>query len=233
MRLPCLCLPLVLLLSACEPDHADTDQDPAAALRAGNSVRCTAGPLALEGRGEQVGIASFGIAKGQLSFGLTLDAEHQGRPHVVSTSLMGFLPKPGTYYFPDATSRGPSYASYEIRDSERNLLTDYSGGNYWFHYSAQEVDPGAKLKFVVETFGMSASPIAGMQRVHLTGSFNFNAAALPGNQQNEACVLDGIRRGGTAVNGKRPLPMFDAKLCGAEKVHVQCRYDVKVDLLSQ
>lgn len=238
MRHPWLCLPLALLLGACQPadddaDAADADEDPAAALRAGNTMRCTAGPLALEGRGEDVGLGSFGIHQGQLSLSLNLGAEQQGKVHVVSTSLMSIPLKTGTYSFPDAAASGPTYASYELRDSENNLLKDYSGPNYWFYYSAVEVDPAAKLKFVVEKLAVSSSPIPGMRRVHLSGSFTFNGAALPDNKQSEACSLDGIRRSINSLNGKRLLPMYDAKVCGAEKIHVQCRYAVAADLLSQ
>jgi hypothetical protein len=235
MKLACL-LPILCLLAACDPKStAPTADDKHAALAAGNTVRCVVGGLKLEGSGaEAVGLAGFGIQGGKLAaFGINLNTEHGGKVHEVSTSLMSLPLQAGTYHFPSLDTAGMTFASYEVRTSDRDLLRAYNGGTYSQQYSPVENDPEAKLKIVVDKVAVSAADLPGFQRVHAVGRFQFNGAALPGAEPSEACMKDGIQRSFASIQaGKRLLPLFDAAVCGAEKKYVQCEFDVSGDFIT-
>jgi hypothetical protein len=229
-------LPTLLLLAACNPKAAPTSDDKNAALAAGNTISCTVGDLALSGVGaNSVGIASFGISGETLTaFGLTLDVERGGKLHVISTSLMPLPMHPGTYHFPGLDTNGMSYASYEIRTPDRDLLKSYSGANYSQYFSPLEIDPEAKLKVQVDKLVVSGADLPGFKRVRAIGTFQFNAAAVPGDKPSDACMQDGIQRSLASIKaGKRLLPMLNPQLCGAEKTHVQCKFDVLGDFVTQ
>ena len=226
---PMFLLPVLCLLAAC---HAkDAPRDKVAELAAGNTMTCTAGGITLSGKGQDIGIAGFGVKDNTLSaFALTLNAELGGKEHVVSTSLMPLPMHTGTYYFPGLDEPGMTFASYEIRTTERDLLKAYGGTTYSQHYSAVENDPEAKLKIEIDLITVSAADLPGFKRVHALGRFQFNGAALPASSPSDACVTDGIQRSIRSVGAnKRLLPLFDAGVCGAEKKHVQCSFDVTTD----
>lgn len=228
-------LPILCLFAACDPKPAPAVADKAAALGAGNSVRCVVDSLKLTGSGpDAVGLASFGIQGGKLTaFGISLNIEHGGKVHVVSTSLMALPLQAGTYHFPALDTAGMTFASYEVRTKDRDLLRDYNGATYSQHYSPVENDPEAKLNIVVDKLALSAADLPGFQRVHAVGRFQFNGAALPGAEPSETCVKDGIQRSFASLKaGKRMLPLFDAAVCGAEKKHVQCEFDVSGDFIT-
>lgn len=223
-------LTIFLLLAAC-----DQKADSKAAANS-NKMTCTAGGQQLAGTGEpEVGLASFGIQGDTITgFGLGLNIEHSGKVHEVSSSLMPLPMQTGTYYFPSLAEPGMTLASYKVRTADRDLLRDYNGGTYSQHFSAIENDPEAKLKIQVDKMDVSDAVQPGFRRVHAVGHFEFNAAALPAASPSDACVKDGIVRSIKSANaGKHLLPMFDAAVCGAEKTHVHCDFDVVADLVKQ
>ncbi|WP_426338154.1 hypothetical protein ACN9MZ_16985 [Pseudoduganella sp. S-14] len=220
-------LPILLLLASCG------QQAPSASPSNGNTMTCVAGGLKLAGTGEpEVGVGSFGIQGDTIGgFGLGLTVEHGGKVHEVSSSLMSLPMQSGTYHFPSLSEPGMTLASYKVRTRARDLIRDYNGGIFSQQFSPIENDPEAKLKLQVDKMLVSEAPLPGFKRIHAVGRFQFNAAALPGPEPSDACVRDGIVRSIKGANaGKRQLPLFDAALCGAEKMHVQCDFDVVVDL---
>lgn len=229
-------LPMLCLCTACHQKTAATAEDKVAALAAGNTMSCLVGDIKLAGAGpKEIGIGGFGIQAGTLSaFSLSLNVEHAGKVHTVSTSLMPLPMQAGTYHFPSLESAGMSFAFYEIRTMDRDLLKAYNGANYSQHFSPIENDPEAKLKIEVDKMVVSAADLPGFKRVHAIGRFQFNGAALPGASPSEACVENGIKRSiGSLQAAKRLLPQFDAAVCGAEKKHIQCDFDVVSDFVVQ
>ena len=228
-------LPILCLLTACNPKAAPTADDKVAALAAGNTMSCLVGDIKLAGAGPNVGIGSFGIQAGILSaFSLTLDVEHAGKVHVVSTSLMPLPMQAGTYHFPSLELAAMSFAFYDIRTTDRDLLKAYNSATYGQHFSPIENDPEAKLKIQIDKMTVSAADLPGFKRVHAVGRFQFNGAALPGASPSDACVKNGIQRSLDSLKaGKRLLPQLDAAVCGAEKKHIQCDFDVVSDFVVQ
>lgn len=215
-----------LLLAAC-------NDKPAAQANA-STMHCDAGGLKLSGTGSpEVGIASFGI-KGDIitGFGLGLDVTQGAKAYQVSSSLMPLPMQAGTYHFPALTEPGMTLASFKVRTADHDLIKGYNGGTYSQQFSPVENDPDAKLKVQINQINVSDAALPGFKHVHAVGSFDFNAAALPGDSPSDACTTDGVRRSLLSVKaGKRLLPMFDAALCGAEKTHVHCDFDVAADLV--
>jgi len=226
--------PLLLLLAGCDQDAATSHKDQTADLADRNTMTCVVGDMKLAGSGAQeVGLASFGIQGASISgFGLSLNVEHAGKVYEVSSSLMPLPMQTGTYHFPSLAEPGMSLASFNVRTAERDLLKGYNGGTYSQHFSPVENDPEAKLKIQVHKMMVADAPLPGFKRVHAVGQFEFNAAALPGASPSEACVNNGIARSLAGVKaGKQLLPLFDAAVCGAEKKHIQCDFDVTADLV--
>ena len=233
---PTAVLPVLLLLAACNQESASSHKEQSAAPANGNTMRCVAGGLKLDGAGEpEVGIASFGIQGDTISgFGLGLNVEHAGKAYQVSSSLMPLPMQGGTYHFPSLTEPGMTLASFTIRTTDGDLLREYNGGTYSQQFSAVENDPEAKFKIQIDKMIVSDAPLPGFKRVHAVGQFQFNAAALPDSSPSEACVSNGIARSMEGVKaGKRLLPLYDAAVCEAEKKHVQCDFDIVVDLVQQ
>lgn len=232
---PAAILPIVLLLTACGRNAADVPRDKSKELADSNTMNCVVGDLKLAGKGApEVGVASFGIQGDSIAgFGLSLNVEHANKVHEVSSSLMPLPMQSGTYHFPSLAEPGMTLASYTLRSTDRDLLKGYNGGTYSQHFSAIENAPEAKLKIQVNRMIVSDAPLPGFKRVHAVGRFEFNAAALPGASPSDACLKDGIQRSIVGANaGKRLLPLFDAKVCGAEKKHIQCDFDVVADLVT-
>lgn len=226
--------PLLLLVAACDHDSAASRKDKTAELADRNSMVCVIGDMKLAGNGgTEVGLASFGIQGGTISgFGLNLNVEHGGKVYEVSSALMPLPMQTGTYHFPSLAEPGMSLASFNVRTPDRDLLKGYSGGTYSQHFSPVENDPEAKLKIQVHKMMVADAPLPGFKRVHAVGEFEFNAAALPASSPSEACVSNGIARSLAGVKaGKQLLPLFDATVCGAEKKHIQCDFDVTADLV--
>jgi len=230
---PSALLPVLLLLTACDREAATSQKHSPASLSKGNAMHCIAGDFKLDGSGEpEVGIGSFGIQGDTITgFGLSLTVERGDKVYEVSSSLMSMPMQSGTYHFPSLAEPGMTLASYKIRNKDRDLLRDFNGGTYSQQFSAVENDPEAKLKIQVNKMLVSDAPQPGFKRIHAVGQFEFNAAALPASEPSDACVRDGIARSiRGASSGKRQLPLFDAAVCGAEKKHIQCDFDVVVDL---
>lgn len=226
----------LLLLAACGQKADTSHKDQAAAQADGNTMSCVAGDLKLTGTGApEVEIGGFGIQGDTLNaFALSLTVEHAGKVHQVSSSLMPLPMQAGTYHFPSLKEPGMSLAFYNVRNTERDLLKGYTGGTYGQQFSPIENDPEAKLKVQISKMIVSDAPQPGFKRIHAVGQFEFNAAALPASSPSDACVSDGIARSLASVKaGKRLLPLFDAKVCGAEKTHVQCDFDVIADFIKQ
>ena len=231
---PAATLPLLFLLAACNQNAADARKDQSQGLASSNTMRCVVGDIKLAAKGApEVGFASFGIKGDTITgFGLSLNVEHANQVHEVSSSLMPLPMQSGTYHFPSLTEPGMTLASYTLRTTDRDLLKGYNGGTYSQHFSPIENDPEAKLKIQVNRMVVSDAPMPGFKRVHAVGQFEFNAAALHGASPSDACTKDGIRRSIVSANaGKRLLPLFDATVCGAEKKHIQCDFDVVADLV--
>jgi len=219
-------LPALLILSAC--DHQ------AAASGAGNTMSCFAGGLKLSGAGDtEVGFGSFGIQGETITgFGLGLNVENAGKVYEISSSLMTLPMQAGTYHFPALAEPGMTLASYKIKNADRDLIKTYNGGTYSQQFSAVENDPEAKLKIQVHKMIVSDALKPGFKHVHAVGSFEFNAAALPAASPSDACVKAAVVRSLSSVQaGKRLLPLYDAAVCGAEKIHVRCDFDVAADLV--
>lgn len=223
---------VLCLLTACHPKATPTAGDKVAALAAGNTMSCLVGDIKLAGAGpKETWIGGFGIQAGTLNaFSLSLNVEHAGKVHVVSTSLMPLPMQAGTYHFPSLEAAGMSFAFYEIKTKDRDLLKAYNGATYSQQFSPIENDPEAKLKIQVDKMIVSAADSPGFKRVHAVGRFQFNGAALPASSPSEACIESGIKRSIDSVQAsKRLLPLFDAGVCGAEQKHIQCNFDVSSD----
>lgn len=219
-------LPLLLVLPACEHE--------AAAPASGNTISCDAGGIKMSGAGDpDVGFGSFGIQGETITgFGLGLNIENAGKAYEISTGVMPLPMQAGTHYFPSLAEPGMTLASYKVRTASRDLIKGYSGGTYSQQFSAIENDPEAKLKIHVDKMIVSDATQPGFKHVHALGSFEFNAAALPAASPSDACVSNGVARSLESVKaGKRLLPLFDATVCGAEKIHVRCDFDVTADLV--
>ncbi|SFG09995.1 hypothetical protein SAMN05518865_108118 [Duganella sp. CF458] len=231
---PAAILPILCMLAACDPESAKPHQDESQKLGDGNTMLCVAGGIKLAGKGApDVGIASFGVQGNTITgFGLSLNVKHDGKIHEVSSSLMPLPMQSGSYHFPSLAEPAMTLASYKVRTSDGDLLKDYNGGIYSQHFSPIENDPDAKLKIQVSKMEVTDAALPGFERVHAVGSFAFNAAALPASSPSDACVSNGIARSLAGVSaGKRQLPLFDAAVCGAEKKHVECEFDVVADLV--
>lgn len=218
-------LPVLVLLSACDQK--------AAASGSGNTMNCIADDLELSGAGEpEVGVGSFGILGDTIAgFGLGLNVEHSGKVYEVSTALISLPMRTGTYHFPGLAEPGMTLASYTVRTSQRDLIKSYNGGTYSQQFSPVENDPGAKLTIQIDKMIVSDATQPGFKRIHAIGYFEFNAAALPAASPSDACVSNGVARSLESVKtGKRLLPLFDAAVCGAEKKHVRCDFDVAAEL---
>lgn len=218
MKLAAL-LPVLFVLTAC----GQTSATPAN----GNSMTCMVGGVKLAGTGEpQVEIAGFGIQGQTVSgFGMILNVEHAGELHEVSSSLMSLPMKPGTYSF-------QTLPFYNIRTTQRDLIKGYNTGTYSQQFSPVEDDPDARLKVQIDQVTVTKASQPRFSRLHAVGSFEFNAAALPSSSPSDACVSDGVARSLASVKaGKRLLPLYDAKVCGAEKKHVWCDFDIRTELV--
>lgn len=212
-------LPLLLFLAACDKQVA-TPAD-------GNTMNCQTGDLKLSATGEpDVGVAAFGIQGDTINgFGLSLNVEQSGKVHEVSSSLMPLPMRTGAYEF-------QSLPFYNTRTAEHDLLKGYTAGTYGQQFSSVENDPEAKLKVQIDKMAISDAPQPGFKKIHAVGHFEFNAAALPASSPSDACVSNGIARSLESVKaGKRLLPLFDATVCGAEKKHVRCDFDVMAELV--
>ena len=219
-------LSLMLLLTACGQKAVAPGND--------NTMNCDAGGLRLAGAGEQeVGVGSFGIQGDVITgFSLGLNIERGGQVYELSTALMPLPMQAGTYHFPALAEPGMTLASYKIKTAARDPIRDYNGGTYSQQFSPVENDPESKLKIQIDKMAVSDAPLPGFKRVHAVGSFDFNAAALPGAEPSGACVSNGVARSLASVKaGKRLLPAFDAEVCGAEKKLVHCDFDVVADLV--
>lgn len=226
-------LPALLLLAACGQEAA-SNQGRSAAPDNRNTMRCTAGGLKVAGTGApEVGVASFGVQGNTITgFGLSLNVEQAGKRYEVSSSLMPLPTQTGTYHFPSLATPGMSLASLTVRTPGGDLLKGYNGGTYSQQFSAVENDPDAKLKIQLNKMEVSDAPLAGFKRIHAVGNFTFNAAALPAASPSDACVSNGVARSMAGLKaGQRMLPLFDATVCGAEKKHVECDFDVVIDLV--
>ena len=222
-------LPALLILTAC-------GNKAAAPTGVSNTMSCVAGGLKLSGAGDpEVGFGSFGVQGETISgFGLGLNVENAGKVYEISTSVMPLPMQAGTYHFPALAEPGMTLASYKIKTADRDLIKGYNGGTYSQQYSAIENDPEAKLKIQVDKMIVSDATQPGFKHVHAVGSFEFNAAALPASSPSDACVSNGVARSLESVKaGKRLLPLFDAAVCGAEKTHVRCDFNVAADLVKQ
>jgi hypothetical protein len=229
-------LPLLLLLTACDQKGKSSDKDESAALSKGNTMSCVVGDVKLAGTGEtEVGIAGFGILGTSINgFGLSLSTERAGKDYEVSSSLMVLPLQAGTYHFPSLNEPGSSLAYYNEMTTERDLIKGYNGGTYGQQFSPIENDPEAKLKVQVDKASVSDASLPGFKRIHVAGHFEFNAAALPDSSPSEACISDGIARSIASINApKRLLPLFDAGVCGADKKHVRCDFDVVAEFIKQ
>ncbi|MTW09901.1 hypothetical protein GM658_04750 [Pseudoduganella eburnea] len=211
-------LPILLFLAACDQQ--------AAAPADGNTMSCQTGDLKLSGTGApDVGVAAFGIEGDTINgFGLSLNVGHAGKVHEVSSSLMHLPMRTGAYEF-------ETLPFYNTRTTERDLLKGYNAGTYSQQFSPVENDPEAKLKVQIDKMVVSDAPQPGFKKIHAVGHFEFNAAALPASSPSDACVSNGIARSLESVKaGKRLLPLFDATVCGAEKKHIRCDFDVIAEL---
>lgn len=231
---PAAILSLLTLLTACDQKVAASHKDKPVALAKLSTMSCLAGDLKLSGTGEpQVGIGGFGIHGNTLNaFALSLTVEQGGKVHQVSSSVMPLPMQSGTYHFPSLTTQGASFGFYNLRNKEGDLLRGYNGGTYGQQYSAIENDPEAKLKIQVSKMLVSDAPQPGFKRVHAVGEFEFNAAALPAASPSNDCTSSAIARSLESVKaGKQLLPLYDAAVCGAEKKHVRCEFDVVADFV--
>jgi hypothetical protein len=201
---------------------------PSAPPTKGNTMNCWVGGLKLAGKGEpEVVTSAFGM-QGEIvsGFGLILTVEHAGQLHEVSSSLMSLPAKAGTYSF-------QTLPFYNIRTTLRDLIKGYNAGTYSQQFSPIEDDPDAKLQMQIDKVTITRTSQPRFSRLHAMGSFEFNAAALPSSSPSDACVSDGVARSLASVKaGKRLLPLYDAKVCGAEKKHVRCDFDVSAELVS-
>lgn len=232
-----LVLLLPLALAACESkDDAEAEaepQDAATALAAGNTMHCTVDGRAFDAKGEQVDVGSLGIVGDAISFTIGLHVERDGHTHFIDSSLTAFPLRPGTYHFPPLDKPGYSYAEYRIKDAQYETIASYNGSIYGMHFSPVENDPEAKLKLDIEKLDLATASMPGFKRLDLAGRFTFNAAALPDGQTSEACSKEAIERSMQGLGGQRPLPMFNAKVCGTKKVHVQCSFKVAGEFVVQ
>lgn len=226
-----LMLAALAALCACDPKPVAAEQVPAAAGLT-DTMSCLAGDVKLSAKGEAVQIASLGMADGKLNLGLGMNSEYGGNTHFVNTSLMTVPLQAGTYHFPELDTTGMSLAEYRIKNADSETLKSYQGGIYSQHFSPIQIDPQAKLKLEIDKLSVSSSADPSVKRVYLAGRFSFNAAALPGNKTSEACISDGIDRSMKSLGSPtRIMPLFNAKLCGTEKKHVQCTFEVSVNAL--
>jgi hypothetical protein len=214
-------LPFFVLLSACE-HKAEAPAD-------ANTLRCMAGDLNFSATGApEVGVAGFGIKGDTIDgFGLNLNVEAAGKVHEISSSLMPLPMQPGTYQF-------QTLPFYNTRSADRDLIKGYNAGTYSQQFSPIDNDPEAKLKIQVDKMIVSDATQPGFKKIHAVGHFEFNAATLPESSPSDACVSNAIARSLESVKaGKRLLPLFDASVCGAEKKHVRCDFDVVAELVKQ
>lgn len=229
-------LPAFLLLAGCDQQAAATHRDKPSGTAGGNTMSCVTGDLKLSGSGEpEVGVGGFGIRGNTLdSFALSLHIEHAGKVHQVTSSLMPLPMQTGTYHIPSLTTPGATFAFYKVRSTSGELLREYSGGIYGQQFSPIDNDPEAKLKVQIHKMDVTDAQQPGFKRVHAAGHFSFNAAALPGSSPSDACVSNGIARSLASVKaGKRVLPLYDATVCGAQKMHIQCDFDIVTDFVKQ
>jgi len=231
---PAAIFSVLVLLTACDRKVETSHKDQAVAQAKRNTMSCLAGDLKLSGAGEpEVGIGGFGIQGGTLNgFALNLTVEQGGKVHQVSSSIMPLPMQPGTYHFPSLATQGASFGFYKLRNKDGDLLRGYTGGTYGQQYSSVENDPEAKLKIQVDRMVVSDAPQPGFKRVHATGEFEFNAAALPAASPSDECASNAIARSLQSVKaGKQILPLYDAAVCGAEMKHVRCEFDVVADFV--
>jgi len=222
----------VLLLAACDRKTPAAPEHQQAAQAKLNTMSCLAGDVKLSGAGEpEVGIGGFGIHGDTLNgFALGLSVEQGGKVHQVSSSIIPLPMQAGTYHFPSLTTPGASFGFYNLRNKDGDLLRGYNGGTYGQQYSTIENDPEAKLKVQVSKMLVSDSPQPGFKRVHAVGEFEFNAAALPAASPSDDCTRNAVARSLESVKaGKQILPLYDAAVCGAEKKHVRCEFDIVAD----
>lgn len=226
---------LVLLacsLAACKSDTPAEEEDPVAALQAGNTMSCVGGAEKFSGKGEQVGVGSLGGNGKQLSLTLQLMVERDGKNHIISSGLLAVPMAEGTTYFPALDKEGGSGGTYDIKTLEMDPVKDFSGSAYGMVYSDKQFDNEAKLKLEIRKFAQSVAPETKLPRYHIQGAFQFNAAYMPHENGNlpEACSMEAIERSMKAIHGEAPrYPMYDAGVCKAEKKRFDCTFDVTFD----
>lgn len=228
---PLALLAIVCSLAGCKGD-TNAEQDPGAALQAGNSMSCVSDGEKFAGTGEQVGVDSLGDNGKLLSLSLSLMVERDSKNHIISAGLLAVPMGEGTTYFPALGKEGGSGGSYEIKTLEMDEIKEFNGSNYGLTYSPEKIDKDAKLKLQVHKFAQSTAPETGLPRFHIRGEFQFNAAYMPYVDGNlpEACSMEAIQRSMKAIHGQAPrYPMYNAEVCKAEKKHVDCKFDITFD----
>src|SRR5471030_3121229 len=136
-------LPVLCLLTDCYQKAAPVAEDKVAELASGDKISCLVGDLQVAGAGpHEVEIWGISIHANTIdAISLDLTVEHAGKLHIVSTSLMSLPLQAGTYYFPSLDSAGMTFAFYDIRTKNHDLLKAYEGSTYSQHFSPIDNDP--------------------------------------------------------------------------------------------
>jgi hypothetical protein len=170
----------------------------------------------VSGHGDGVGIASFGIKDNQLSLGLSVSEQKNGNDLGVGTGLFRFPMAPGNYESVGAT--------YAIGNETSEKL--YKTMMYPMFFATSSDDPLTRSEINIKKLEKGRAESGVMVRTHIVGDARFHAAYAP-DPMSRACGQDGSKR---VMDGLK-YPMYNAAVCGAEKVKVECKFDLTADFV--
>lgn len=193
-----------------------------------NSMTCVVAGKTLMGTGEQVEVGSFGTTADTLSLSLSLTVEQDGEEQRVSTGLLKVPAQGGSHSFPAAGKSGFHLGEFERRSLSGSLINDFQGSNYWLFYAPTETGPDSKLAIVFSVLQRLPTSTPGFSRLHLRGTFSFNAAHAP-KEISAACLRESMQR---RLGNSKVFPLYNAQVCGAELVKVSGKFDVTEQFLA-
>jgi hypothetical protein len=166
-------------------------------------------------KGAEVGIGSFGITNNHLNLTLNISEETKGKYVRVGTGIFTFPMVPGKY-----ESVGADYATGNETSEKK-----YTSVMYPLYFSTSRDDPLAKSEINIKQVEKGPADSGLLVRTHVVGEARFLAVYAP-NPRTEACAQDLVER----VTNGLTNPMYNAAVCGAEKVKVECKFDITADV---
>jgi hypothetical protein len=100
----------------------------------------------------------------------------------------------------------------------------YTSMMYPMYFATSHDDPRTESEINIKQLEKGPAGSRLLVRTHVVGDARFHAVYAP-DPITEACGKDGSKR----VMDGLTNPMYNAAVCGAEKVKVECNFDITAD----